>query len=148
MKIALDTYMNHIDRMKEYCELEGEDYKGSQGSISNIGQVATKEWPMHGKIIISKLSIRYATDLPLILKNLSLTIDAGQSIGVCGRTGSGKSTLMLSLLRILTYEAGSILIDDNDHISEKVNSMILGGLINQRLGLAMSLLKGFTLTWL
>ena len=44
MKIALDTYMNHIDRMKEYCELEGEDYKGSQGSISNtIGEVATKE---------------------------------------------------------------------------------------------------------
>ena len=114
------NYMNHIDRIKEYCELEGEDYKGS---IGNIGEVATKEWPMHGKIIISKLSIRYAADLPLILKDLSLTIDAGQSIGVCGRTGSGKSTLMLSLLRILTYEAGSILIDDIDIAKLPLNTL-------------------------
>ena len=44
--------MNHVDRIKEYCEIEGEDYKGS---IINIGEVATKNWPMHGKIIISKL---------------------------------------------------------------------------------------------
>lgn len=114
------SYMNHVDRIKEYCELEGEDYKGSSG---NIREVATKEWPMHGKIIISKLSIRYATDLPLILKDLSLTIDAGQSIGVCGRTGSGKSTLMLSLLRILTYEAGSILIDDIDIAKLPLNTL-------------------------
>ena len=114
------NYMNHVDRIKEYCEIEGEDYKGS---IINIGEVATKNWPMHGKIIISKLSIRYATDLPLILKDVSLTIDAGQSIGVCGRTGSGKSTLMLSLLRILTYESGSIFIDDIDIAKVPLNTL-------------------------
>ena len=37
------NYMNHVDRIKEYCELEGEDYKGS---IIDIGEGVTKEWPM------------------------------------------------------------------------------------------------------
>jgi ABC-type multidrug transport system fused ATPase/permease subunit len=53
-------------------------------------------------------------DGPLVLKNVSFTVDSIQKIGVCGRTGCGKSSLMVALFRIEELNAGSILIDDVD----------------------------------
>lgn len=69
-------------------------------------------WPSTGEIEFSKASMRYR-DGPLVLKELSLTVKGGEKIGVCGRTGSGKSSLMISLFRISEIEedGGKILID-------------------------------------
>jgi len=69
-------------------------------------------WPTAGEIEFSKASMRYR-DGPLVLKELSLTVKGGEKIGVCGRTGSGKSSLMISLFRISEIEedGGKILID-------------------------------------
>lgn len=61
-----------------------------------------------------QFSIRYAEDLPLVLKNLSFSIKAGEKIGLVGRTGSGKSTFGLALLRFLEAETGSITVDGID----------------------------------
>ena len=58
--------------------------------------------------------MRYRPDTPLILKNITLEIKPGEKIGVCGRTGSGKSTMLLCLFRILEGYEGKILIDDID----------------------------------
>lgn len=68
-------------------------------------------WPTTGEIGFTNASMRYR-DGPLVLKNLSLTVNAGEKIGVCGRTGSGKSSLMIALFRISEIEKdGTIVID-------------------------------------
>eukprot|EP00970_Alexandrium_tamarense_P001569 scaffold167_cov191-Alexandrium_tamarense.AAC.9 len=73
------------------------------------------EWPSKGEIVIQHASMRYR-DGPLVLKDLSLSIKGGEKIGVVGRTGSGKSSLMSALFRITEIESdgGKILIDGVD----------------------------------
>lgn len=69
-------------------------------------------WPSNGEIELSHASMRYR-DGPLVLKDLSFTVKPGEKVGVCGRTGSGKSSLMIALFRIseLENDGGKILID-------------------------------------
>ena len=52
-----------------------------------------------GQISLTELSMRYREGLPLVLKGVSLDITAGQRVGIVGRTGSGKSSLTLSIFR-------------------------------------------------
>jgi len=59
------------------------------------------EWPNEGAIELRDLKMRYRGDTPLVLKGLSVSIDGGQRVGICGRTGSGKSSLLLTLLRLV-----------------------------------------------
>jgi ATP-binding cassette subfamily C (CFTR/MRP) protein 1 len=74
-------------------------------------------WPSEGKIEFKNYSVRYRPEIDLVLKNLTFSVKGGEKIGVVGRTGSGKSTLCLSLFRILEADQGKILIDNVD-ISE------------------------------
>lgn len=72
-------------------------------------------WPGRGAITFSEVTASYkAASTALALKNLALTVEAGQWVVVCGRTGSGKSSLLLSLLRLLDTTAGTIAIDGVD----------------------------------
>ena len=57
------------------------------------------KWPQHGSITVKDLVVRYRPELPAVLKGVSFTVAPGQKVGVCGRTGCGKSTLMLALYR-------------------------------------------------
>lgn len=70
-------------------------------------------WPTKGEIELSHASMRYR-DGPLVLKDLSFKVKSGEKLGVCGRTGSGKSSLMIALFRIseLEKDNGKIVIDD------------------------------------
>jgi len=70
-----------------------------------------KSWPQHGDIQINNFSCRYRPGLPLVLKNLNVHIKHGEKIGVVGRTGSGKSTTLLALFRIINPAEGNITID-------------------------------------
>jgi ATP-binding cassette, subfamily C (CFTR/MRP), member 1 len=67
-----------------------------------------------GEIVFKDFSLRYNPDSEDVLKGLSFTISPGEKIGIVGRTGSGKSTMMLGLLRILEASGGSIEIDGMD----------------------------------
>jgi ATP-binding cassette subfamily C (CFTR/MRP) protein 1 len=67
-----------------------------------------------GQIVFNKVKLRYRVDTDLILKELSFKIEAGQKIGIVGRTGAGKSTLCLALSRIIEVTQGSIEIDGFD----------------------------------
>jgi ATP-binding cassette subfamily C (CFTR/MRP) protein 1 len=74
-----------------------------------------QDWPAQGKIIIKDLRATYVPDGPDILHGINLRIPAGAKIGICGRTGSGKSSLLLSLFHMLENIPGdSILIDGVD----------------------------------
>ena len=73
-----------------------------------------KGFPKKGEIKFVKFYVRYRPDSKLVLKNIDFTIAPGEKIGIVGRTGSGKTTLCLSLFRILEAATGKILIDDVD----------------------------------
>lgn len=73
-----------------------------------------EDWPKHGKIKFANYSVKYRPNTETVLKNLDLEIEGGTRIGVVGRTGSGKSTLCLSLFRMLEPLEGTIYIDDID----------------------------------
>ncbi|CAN6242270.1 unnamed protein product [Urochloa humidicola] len=74
----------------------------------------TKSWPEIGAISIQCLEVRYAEHLPSVLRNLSCTIPGGKKVGIVGRTGSGKSTLIQALFRIVEAREGTIEIDSID----------------------------------
>lgn len=71
-------------------------------------------WPAQGGIMINNLSVRYKPDSPTVLNNISLFIPAGSKVGICGRTGSGKSTFLSTLFHLTSIANGSIVIDGID----------------------------------
>ena len=73
-----------------------------------------KHWPSKGEIIFDNFSAKYRNDTEIVLKNISLSIKAGEHIGLVGRTGCGKSTLALCLFRLIEPHSGKIYIDDVD----------------------------------
>ncbi|KAJ2807848.1 Multidrug resistance-associated protein 1, partial [Coemansia furcata] len=78
----------------------------------------SQQWPPNGKIEFRDFSMKYGADLGYALKNVNVTINPGEKIGIVGRTGAGKSSLAKVLFRLVHKNtSGSILIDGQD-ISE------------------------------
>ncbi|KAL6508932.1 Canalicular multispecific organic anion transporter 2 [Orobanche hederae] len=71
-------------------------------------------WPLHGEVDIQDLQVRYAPHMPFVLRGLTCTFFGGKRTGIVGRTGSGKSTLIQTLFRIVEPTVGQILIDGVD----------------------------------
>ena len=103
--------MSSVERVVHYAENipqesamtsdELED-KISPKTFALHGALHTKkEWPENGAITLTNLEMRYRPETPLVLKGLNLSIGAGERIGVVGRTGSGKSSLLLVLMRLV-----------------------------------------------
>jgi len=105
----LETSMVSAERCYEYTEI-------LQEAPSNL-ETDREDWPTNGSIEFQNYSVRYRPETELVLKDLTFKIKDKEKIGVVGRTGSGKSTLCLTLVRILEAEKGKIIIDGCD-ISE------------------------------
>ena len=71
-------------------------------------------WPSKGYIRIQNLSIKYRKDLPWVLKNVSLDVPPGTKVGIVGRTGAGKTTLISSVYRTFNKYRGKIEIDGHE----------------------------------
>lgn len=123
--IEVTGYLKHGVRMIATVEADMNSVERVLFYSNNIAAEAPSEvpendppqgsWPTKGEIEIKHASMRYR-DGPMVLKDLSLSIAGGEKIGVVGRTGSGKSSLMIVLFRISELEAdgGQILIDGVD----------------------------------
>jgi ABC-type multidrug transport system fused ATPase/permease subunit len=71
-------------------------------------------WPSQGKIVFRNVSMRYRPGLPNVLNGTSFEIKAGEKCGIVGRTGSGKSSVIVALFRLTELSGGSILIDGHN----------------------------------
>ncbi|VDO01653.1 unnamed protein product, partial [Rodentolepis nana] len=104
MSAELETNVVSVERILEYSEL----------AIEAPWKVPDKQpppqWP-EGGIEFINYSTRYREDLDLVLKSISVSIKPSEKIGIVGRTGSGKSSLVLALFRIIEPTGGEIRLD-------------------------------------
>ena len=108
-----------LERCDSYTKVLQENYPKTEEDsklklLESENNKKVKSFISKGNINFINYSVRYRPDTPLILKGINLEIQPGEKIGVVGRTGSGKSTMLLCLFRILEAYKGQILIDNVD----------------------------------
>mmetsp|Transcript_40055 Transcript_40055/g.94049 ORF Transcript_40055/g.94049 Transcript_40055/m.94049 type:complete len:488 (-) Transcript_40055:503-1966(-) len=106
MGSELESNMVAVERVAQYCAIESEAPRRAPGD-----EALGRSWPGQGEIRFDGVFLRYRAGLPAVLRGLSLTVPGRAKVGVVGRTGAGKSTLMVALLRLVEIESGSIRID-------------------------------------
>uniref|UniRef100_A0A3Q3WCA4 Uncharacterized protein n=1 Tax=Mola mola TaxID=94237 RepID=A0A3Q3WCA4_MOLML len=106
MSSDLENNIVAVERVKEYSETKTE----APWEVED--KKPPPEWPLEGNVEFHDYSVRYREGLDLVLKKLTLSVKGGERIGIVGRTGAGKSSMTLSLFRLLEAAAGEITIDD------------------------------------
>ncbi|KAK7329441.1 hypothetical protein VNO77_23610 [Canavalia gladiata] len=105
MTCSVENKMVSVERIKQFTNLPSEaPWKIAESS-------PPQNWPSQGEIELNNLQVRYRPNTPLVLKGISLTIQGEEKVGVVGRTGSGKSTLIQVLFRLIEPSAGKIIVD-------------------------------------
>ena len=102
--------MVSVERVLEFGKIESEAPLTLPADVDRL----EGGWPSQGHIAVKNLTVRYRPSLPLALDHVSFSIPAGSRVGIVGRTGSGKSTIVQTLFRLLEAENGSICIDGVD----------------------------------
>ena len=111
MASELETKMNAVERVVEYLD---KPLESDHETAPKVLAALPTAWPQKGKLEVTGLNMRYRPGLPLVLKDLTFTAMAGEKLGVCGRTGSGKSSLFVALFRVVEPASGTIAIDGVD----------------------------------
>ncbi|XP_053697137.1 ATP-binding cassette subfamily C member 4 [Sabethes cyaneus] len=96
--------MTAVERVIQYTEIPSEN---------NPPKIPPGDWPWKGQIEFQSMTLRYDSDSPPVLKNLDITIEPTWKVGIVGRTGAGKSSLIGALFRLAPIE-GKILVDGID----------------------------------
>lgn len=109
----LEASMSSVERVLHYSR---DDDHEAWGAADPAADRAAREggWPSRGAVEVKSLSARYAPGLDLVLRDVSFSVPAGARVGVCGRTGSGKSSLMNALFRTLDVAGGRVEVDGVD----------------------------------
>ncbi|ANB11357.1 ATP-binding cassette transporter YOR1 [Sugiyamaella lignohabitans] len=106
---SVENNMNSVERVHHYAyELPTEAPFHIEATRPD------PSWPKEGRIDFKNMTMAYQPGLPPVLKNINLNINGGEKIGICGRTGAGKSTIMVALYRLAEMSGGSIDIDGVD----------------------------------
>ncbi|XP_039061868.1 ABC transporter C family member 4-like isoform X1 [Hibiscus syriacus] len=108
MSCLVENRMVSVERIKQFSRLEPEAAWHIENSLP------PPNWPAKGNVELKDLQVRYRPSTPLVLKGITLSINGGEKIGVVGRTGSGKSTLIQVFFRLVEPTGGKIIIDGID----------------------------------
>ncbi|KAH8665276.1 putative ABC multidrug transporter [Tricladium varicosporioides] len=104
---VLETSIGAISRIRAFAKTPSENQL-TENSLP------PKNWPERGSIEFREVSASYKVDADPVLRSISLKIPGGKKVGICGRTGSGKSSLVSTLFRILDINSGAIYVDGVD----------------------------------
>lgn len=99
----LENNMTSVERAVEYSELKQESREGRK----------VEDWPSSGVIEFRNVLLCYEGSKTAVLKNITFTVGSGKKIGIVGRTGAGKSSIISVLYRLYDF-SGSIHIDGVD----------------------------------
>ncbi|KAJ6131239.1 hypothetical protein N7523_001699 [Penicillium sp. IBT 18751x] len=103
----LETHIGSILRIKDFTHtVKSEDLPGEDGDVH-------PEWPQNGAVTFHSVSAAYRPEEP-VLNEVSLTIQGGEKVGICGRTGSGKTSMIMSIFRMIEMTSGTITVDGVD----------------------------------
>ncbi|XP_050359927.1 ATP-binding cassette sub-family C member 4-like [Nymphalis io] len=98
------SQMTSVERVLQFTKLPQEQTDGPS---------PPKEWPQRARLVFKDLYLRYDKEAEPVLKNLNIVIESGWKVGVVGRTGAGKSSLISALFRLAPID-GHVYIDDID----------------------------------
>ncbi|KAF9927241.1 hypothetical protein BGZ67_007627 [Mortierella alpina] len=107
---TLENNMNSAERLVHYIK----NLPQEPPSESSSDQKPPATWPMQGTIDFQHVAMRYRPELPPVLRDVTFSVQAGHKIGVVGRTGAGKSSLIQALFLFGKLDSGKILIDGID----------------------------------
>ena len=107
--VLVETFMTSVERVIEYGDLEPEEEEGGGGLKERKG------WITKGDLEVVDLEMKYGGEnAPKILKGVSFSCHGGGKVGVCGRTGSGKSSFINAFMRLHETCGGKIMVDGVD----------------------------------
>jgi len=121
-----ESQMSSLERIEEYSSdaVPHEDNEVGQTADDAVGftpvtPIATpmrvrSGWPRTGRVEFENVTMRYRPDLPPVLDGVSFVAAPGERIGIVGRTGAGKSSLVAALFRLTELDSGRILVDGVD----------------------------------
>ncbi|XP_026323955.1 probable multidrug resistance-associated protein lethal(2)03659 isoform X2 [Hyposmocoma kahamanoa] len=96
------SQMTSVERVQQFTSLPKENTEGP---------TPPKGWPQRARVVFKEVYLRYDREAEPVLKNLNIVIESGWKVGVVGRTGAGKSSLISALFRLAPID-GQIFIDD------------------------------------
>ncbi|KAI9147656.1 Canalicular multispecific organic anion transporter 2 [Paramyrothecium foliicola] len=120
----VETALGAISRIRSYvAEVKDENLPAEDGPIP-------QDWPEQGHVEFQNVSASYDQCPKPVLHKLNFAVKSGEKVAICGRTGSGKSSLIATLLRNIELDAGAVLVDDidlttlsRDEIRTRINTL-------------------------
>ena len=111
----LENALTALERLLDLNQIEQEEkLNGSADPLAAVPAEKHTDWPLQGKIEFHNVNLKYREHLALALHGLTFTIEPGERVGIVGRSGAGKSSLVAALFRLFPISSGRFFIDGID----------------------------------